>query len=67
MGGLIEQSSSECHGFLYSDVFKRVIEAVNNVEVGKFGAGSLPGIQAHAQTLRQNNCCYVQFHDIRIS
>ena len=53
-GGLIEQSSSECHGFLYSDVFKRlgVMEAVNNVDVGEFGAGSLPGIQAHAQTLR---------------
>ena len=51
-GGLIEQSSSEGHGFLYSDVFKRVMEAVNNVDVGEFGAGSLPGIQAHAQTLR---------------
>ena len=50
MGGLIEQSSSECHGFLYSDVFKRVMKAVNNVDVGKFGAGSLPGVQAHAQT-----------------
>ena len=50
--GGIEQSSSECHGFLYSDVFKRVMEAVNNVDVGEFGAGSLPGIQAHAQTLR---------------
>ena len=51
MGGLIEQSSSECHGFLYSDVFKRVMEAVNNVDVGEFGAGSLPGVQAHAQPL----------------
>ena len=50
--GLIEQSSSECHGFLYSDVFKRVMEAVNNVDVGELGAGSLPGIQVHAQTLR---------------
>ena len=50
MGGLIEQSSSECHGFLYSDVFKRVMKAVNNVDVGEFGAGSLPGVQAHAQT-----------------
>ena len=46
MRGLIEQSSSECHGFLYSDVSKRVMEAVNNVDVGEFGAGSLPGIQA---------------------
>ena len=51
MGGLNEQSSSECHGLLYSDVFKRIMEAVNNVDVGEFGAGSLPGIQAHAQTL----------------
>ena len=50
MGALIKPSSSECHGFLYSDVFKRVMEAVNNVDVGKFGAGSLPGVQAHAQT-----------------
>ena len=25
-------------------VFKRVMEAVNNVDVGEFGAGSLPGI-----------------------
>ena len=33
-------------------VFKRVMEAVNHVDVGEFGAGSLPGIQAHAQTLR---------------
>ena len=47
----MEQSSSECHGFLYSDVFKRVMEAVNNVDVGEFGAGSLPGIQAHAQNV----------------
>ena len=52
MRGLIEQSSSECHGFLYSDVSKRVMEAVNNVDVGEFGAGSLLCIQAHAQTLR---------------
>ena len=52
VGGLIEQSSSECHEFLYSDVCKRVMEAVNNVDVGEFGAGSLPGVQAHAQTLR---------------
>ena len=49
-GGSIEQSSSESHGFLYLDVFKRVMAAVNNVDVGKFGAGSLPGVQAHAQT-----------------
>ena len=47
----MEQSSSEWHGFLYSDVFKRVMEAVNNVDVGEFGAGSLPGIQAHAQNV----------------
>ena len=52
LGGLIEQSSSECDGLLYSDVFKRVMEAVNNVDVGELGAGSLLGIQAHAQTLR---------------
>ena len=50
MGGLIKQSSSECHGFLYLDVFKRVMEAVNNVDVGEFSAASLPGVQAHAQT-----------------
>ena len=48
-GGLIKQSSSECDGFLYSDVFKRIMEAVNNVDVEKFGAASLPGAQAHAQ------------------
>ena len=48
-GGLIKQSSSECHGFLYSDVFKRVMETVNNVDVGEFGAGSLPGVQAREE------------------
>ena len=50
MGGLIRQSSSECDGFLYSDVFKRVMEAVNNVDVGEFGAGSLPGVQAREES-----------------
>ena len=34
----------------YGDVFKRAMEAVNNVDVGEFGPGSLPGVQAHAQT-----------------
>ena len=43
-GGLIKQSSSECHGFLYLDVFKRVMEAVNNVDIGEFSAASLPGV-----------------------
>ena len=46
------QSSSECHGFLYSDVFKRVMEVVNNVDVGELGAGSLPGVQL---TLKRQN------------
>ena len=50
MAGLIKQLSSECHRFLYSVVFKRVMEAVNNVDVGKFGPRSLPCEQAHAQT-----------------
>ena len=49
-GRLIKQSLSECDGFLYSDVLKRIMEAVNNVNVEEFGAASLPGAQAHAQT-----------------
>ena len=60
MGGLIEQSSFECHGFRYSDVFKRVMEAVNNIDVGQFGAGSLPGVQAHVQTPKSRRIARMQ-------
>ena len=44
------------------------MEAVNNVDVGEFGAGSLPGVQAHAQTPksrrievlnRKGNLCFI--------
>ena len=46
---LFDRSKTTCLG---PDVFKRVMEAVNNVDVGEFAAVSLPGIQAHAQMLR---------------
>ena len=39
---------------------KRVMEAVNNIDVGQFGAGSLPGVQAHVQTPKSRRIARMQ-------
>lgn len=52
-GGLIKQSSTESDWFLSSDLFKRVMEAINNIYVEEGDTGldtSFPDGQACAQT-----------------
>ena len=50
-GVLMKQSSSTCDGFLSSDACKRVVETINNVDIGELGDASLPGaVQALDRT-----------------
>ena len=56
-GGKLESTfrgsrpSSTCDGFLSSDACKRVVETINNVDIGELGDASLPGaVQALDRT-----------------
>ena len=51
LGVLIKQSLSTCDGFLSSDACKRVVETINNVDIGELGDAGLPGeVQALDRT-----------------
>ena len=51
-GGLIKQSSATCGEFLSSNVFKRVVETINNVDIEELSDERLLSAQALDRMLK---------------